>query len=149
MRTLIDRGHILQQGLDEIRLQYQVPEAFPEDVLVAAEIASKKLPNAHIDRTDMHFVTLDPATSVDLDQAFSIERSGKDILLHYAIADVAWFPMAMRWTARRGGAGQRSICLTGKQVYIRPYCPKTQPAFCQMVRVLLSYLRCVSIRKAQ
>jgi VacB/RNase II family 3'-5' exoribonuclease len=91
MRTLIDRGHILQQGLDEIRLQYQVPEAFPEDVLVAAEIASKKLPNAHIDRTDMHFVTLDPATSVDLDQAFSIERSGKDILLHYAIADVAWF----------------------------------------------------------
>jgi len=36
-------------------------------------------------------VTLDPATSTDLDQAFSIEASGSDLLLHYAIADVAWF----------------------------------------------------------
>lgn len=37
------------------------------------------------------FATLDPATSTDLDQAFSIERSGTDIILHYAIADVGWF----------------------------------------------------------
>ena len=29
--------------------------------------------------------------STDLDQAFAIERSGGDLLLHYAIADVAWF----------------------------------------------------------
>lgn len=36
-------------------------------------------------------MTLDPASSVDLDQAFSIERSGDDIVLHYAIADVGWF----------------------------------------------------------
>jgi exoribonuclease R len=36
-------------------------------------------------------MTLDPATSVDLDQAFSIERSGDDVVLHYAIADVGWF----------------------------------------------------------
>ena len=43
-----------------------------------------------IERT-MPFVTLDPATSTDLDQAFSIEASGSDLLLHYAIADVAWF----------------------------------------------------------
>jgi exoribonuclease R len=36
-------------------------------------------------------VTLDPASSTDLDQAFAIEPSGSDLLLHYAIADVAWF----------------------------------------------------------
>ncbi|TGS08831.1 RNB domain-containing ribonuclease, partial [Mesorhizobium sp. M4B.F.Ca.ET.190.01.1.1] len=32
-----------------------------------------------------------PASSSDLDQAFSIETSGGDLLLHYAIADVTWF----------------------------------------------------------
>jgi exoribonuclease R len=36
-------------------------------------------------------VTLDPATSIDLDQAFAIESTGDDIVLHYAIADVGWF----------------------------------------------------------
>ena len=44
-----------------------------------------------LDRTDWPFVTLDPATSTDLDQAFHIEMAGSDVLLHYAIADVAWF----------------------------------------------------------
>ena len=34
---------------------------------------------------------LDPQSSTDLDQAFSIERAGADLILHYAIADVAWF----------------------------------------------------------
>lgn len=36
-------------------------------------------------------MTLDPAPSTDLDQAFSIERAGTDLILHYAIADVSWF----------------------------------------------------------
>lgn len=39
----------------------------------------------------MPFVTLDPESSVDLDQAFTIEEAGEDLLLHYAIADVGWF----------------------------------------------------------
>jgi VacB/RNase II family 3'-5' exoribonuclease len=91
MRTIVDSSHVLQQGLQDIRQQYQVANSFPDDVLAAAKIAANLIPNAHIDRTDMPFVTLDPATSVDLDQAFSIERSGNDLLLHYAIADVAWF----------------------------------------------------------
>jgi exoribonuclease R len=44
-----------------------------------------------VDRTDWPFVTLDPASSTDLDQAFHIELAGDDVLLHYAIADVDWF----------------------------------------------------------
>ena len=40
---------------------------------------------------DSAFATLDPQASTDLDQAFSIERSGSDLMLQYAIADVAWF----------------------------------------------------------
>ena len=35
--------------------------------------------------------TIDPAGSIDLDQAFAIDVDGSDIVLRYAIADVGWF----------------------------------------------------------
>ncbi len=93
MRTLIDQGHVLSTGLEAIRTQYSVPASFPPDVLAAAEAAAHRQQGSeHTDRTAWPFVTLDPASSTDLDQAFTIERgSGDDLLLHYAIADVAWF----------------------------------------------------------
>lgn len=91
MKALCDPTNALGQGLALIREQYQVPKAFPHEVLAAAEGAARRLPTEHADRTGLAFVTLDPATSVDLDQAFHIERSGNDLLLHYAIADIAWF----------------------------------------------------------
>lgn len=91
MKTLIDKNLVLAPGLAAIRAQFAVPTEFPPEVLAAAEDATRRAPTAHADRTDMAFVTLDPASSTDLDQAFTIERSGADLLLHYAIADVAWF----------------------------------------------------------
>jgi exoribonuclease R len=91
MKALVDPDHVLAAGLGAIRTQFQLPPAFPPKVLAAAELAAKRPPVEHVDRTDWHFVTLDPATSTDLDQAFALEASGKDFLLHYAIADVAWF----------------------------------------------------------
>jgi hypothetical protein len=91
MKTLADSANALAQGLAAIRTQYQVPGEFPAAVLAAAEAAAKRPLTDHVDRTDRPFVTLDPATSTDLDQAFTIEQAGADLLLHYAIADVAWF----------------------------------------------------------
>lgn len=91
MKSLVDRQGALAAGLASIRTEFQIPSAFPPDVLAAAEAAAARVPSAHADRTGRPFVTLDPASSTDLDQAFAIERSGGDILLHYAIADVAWF----------------------------------------------------------
>ena len=91
MRSLIDHAHVLDAGLAAIREQYSLPGVFPEHVLAAAEVAVRREPTEHVDRTDWPFVTLDPASATDLDQAFSITRSGGDLLLHYAIADVGWF----------------------------------------------------------
>jgi len=91
MKTLRDPGQILTDGLAAIRVQYQLPEAFPPEVIAEAEAAVTRLLTDHVDKTDMAFVTLDPASSRDLDQAFSIELRGADIICHYAIADVAWF----------------------------------------------------------
>ncbi len=91
MRSIVDHTHALDSGLEEIRKQYDVPSAFAPSVLAAAESAAQRAPTEHVDRTDWPFVTLDPASSTDLDQAFTIARVGDDLLLHYAIADVAWF----------------------------------------------------------
>ena len=91
MKVMADPTDALRDGLVALRGQFQVPTAFPADVLEAAATAARRQPTAHIDRTGQDFVTLDPASSTDLDQAFGIERSGTDLLLHYAIADVGFF----------------------------------------------------------
>jgi VacB/RNase II family 3'-5' exoribonuclease len=91
MKALRDPDCLLAEGLAAIRGQFKVPDGFPAEVDAAAETAAQRTPDQHVDRTAMPFVTLDPASSTDLDQAFSIEQVGGDILLHYAIADVAWF----------------------------------------------------------
>jgi len=111
MKAIVDPQHALAQGLDAIRAEFQVPTAFPAEVEVAAREAARRTPDAHVDRTDRAFVTLDPATSTDLDQAFSIEAAGADMLLHYAIADVAWF-------VDDGGAIDREAWARGETLYL-------------------------------
>ena len=91
MKSLIDRDGALSRGLADIRTQFQVPPAFPPAVAAAAVHAAAQPITDHADWTDKPFVTLDPAPSTDLDQAFAIERAGADLMLYYAIADVGWF----------------------------------------------------------
>jgi len=91
MKAIVDPTHALAQGLTLIRAQFHISATFPPAVLAEAEIAAKRAPTEHVDRTAIAFVTLDPASSTDLDQALAIDRAGEDLLLHYAIADVAWF----------------------------------------------------------
>lgn len=91
MKAMTDPTGALAQGLAAIRKEFSVPACFPPQVVAEAEAATKRAPTAHADRTALPFVTLDPAGSTDLDQAFMIEAAGADLLLRYAIADVAWF----------------------------------------------------------
>ncbi len=82
----------VRDGLGRIRAELDVPDAFPAAVLAeAAEVATQRASVDHVERTDVEFVTLDPATSTDLDQAFAIDVAGADLVLRYAIADVGWF----------------------------------------------------------
>ena len=91
MKTLLDPDRALTDGLAAIRAAHQVPTAFPSAVLAEAEAAARQTPSEHADWTQVPFVTLDPASATDLDQALAIEAADGDLLLHYAIADVAWF----------------------------------------------------------
>ncbi|ESX09042.1 RNB domain-containing ribonuclease [Mesorhizobium sp. M0179] len=111
MKSLNDPSQALATGLAKIRTEFHVPEGFPTDVMVMAQTAARRVPDQHADRTAMPFVTLDPATSTDLDQAFSIEASGSDLLLHYAIADVAWF-------VADGDAVDREAWARGETLYL-------------------------------
>jgi exoribonuclease R len=92
VRAAAGAQEAMASGLDRIRADAGIPSVFPPAVLAAAEEAAARRPGTdHRDRTAERFVTLDPASSIDLDQAFAIELAGDDVVLHYAIADVGWF----------------------------------------------------------
>lgn len=91
MKSLLDPGGFLAEGLTRLHAELGLADGFDVAALSEANEAASRQPKDHRDRTDWAFATLDPASSTDLDQAFHIEKSGSDILLHYAIADVGWF----------------------------------------------------------
>ena len=84
---------VFARGLAQIRSENDVSNEFPAEALRCAQRAAvQPLSADHVDRTGLAFVTLDPASSTDLDQAFTIETAqGGDLVLRYAIADVPWF----------------------------------------------------------
>jgi exoribonuclease R len=116
-RAARDAGAAIQAGLDAIRDELDVPSAFPPDAEAAAEQAATRDPTrSHVDRTDVEFRTIDPASSTDLDQAFAIELAGSsatdaDIVLRYAIADVGFF-------VDHGDAIDREAWRRGSTVYL-------------------------------
>jgi exoribonuclease R len=84
-------GDTLRDGIAAIQREMGVTQEFPAEVERAAEKAAKSPRLPALDRTDIPFVTIDPETSMDLDQAMHIERDGEWYVVYYAIADVAAF----------------------------------------------------------
>lgn len=84
-------GRALRAGIESIQADLEVTAEFPPEIeeAAAAAVQDPRLPG--LDRTDIPFVTIDPPTSMDLDQALHIERSGTGYTVYYAIADVAAF----------------------------------------------------------
>ncbi|MEU8763133.1 RNB domain-containing ribonuclease [Streptomyces sp. NPDC048659] len=82
----------LSAALRALRTELAIPDAFPPAVLAEAEAAAgaPRLPG--LDATDLPLLTIDPPTSLDLDQALHLaRRPGGGYRVHYAIADVAAF----------------------------------------------------------
>lgn len=86
-------GETLREGIAAIQAELQVTPQFPPEVEQAAAQAAKSPRLPELDRTDLPFVTIDPATALDLDQALHIERnpSTNGYTVYYAIADVGAF----------------------------------------------------------
>ncbi|MQY11236.1 Ribonuclease R [Streptomyces sp. RB5] len=83
-------GDPLAHALAELRKQAQVPAGFPPEVLAEADAVARAPALPARDATDIPFFTIDPAGSMDLDQAMHLSRiSGGGYRVQYAIADVA------------------------------------------------------------
>ncbi|WP_416903069.1 RNB domain-containing ribonuclease [Micromonospora echinospora] len=95
-----------------LRRELGLPDRFPPEAQQEAdEAAARPLP-ALTDRTDVPLVTLDPATSRDLDQAMCLtRRPGGGYRVRYAIADVATH-------VRPGGALEAETWRRGQTVYL-------------------------------
>src|SRR4051812_49847415 len=96
----------LEDGLQAIRREAGVPEAFPADVLAEAQAAHAP----ERERVDLPFITIDPPGARDLDQAMHLERAGEGHRVRYAIADPGAF-------IAPGGALDRDTHARGVTVY--------------------------------
>lgn len=84
-------GSVLEEALDAVRREQELPGAFDADVLAEAEQDSRSPHSSDHDLTDVEFVTVDPPGATDLDQAMHLSRQGSGYRVRYAIADVAAF----------------------------------------------------------
>lgn len=99
-----DEDGQLEQALQALRTANNVPVDFPAAALAEAEAATAEPPA--LDLRQIPFVTLDPVSSRDLDQAFHLDRGDTGWVLRYAIADVPSFISpggALDTEARRRG----------------------------------------------
>ncbi len=102
----------LVQGFRAIRALHQVPEEESESAAITTLAAQAVIDASvsHRDATDIEFVTLDPAASTDLDQAFAVFREADLMVLLYAIADIGAF-------VPRGGEIEAQAFKRGVTVY--------------------------------
>lgn len=91
--------------------ELEINTQFDEEALNEAQrVSTQQLPNLP-DATDIDFVTIDPPTSLDLDQAVAIEnRKAGGWIVHYGIADVATF-------VEPGGPIDRAARVRGETLY--------------------------------
>ncbi|UDY24887.1 RNB domain-containing ribonuclease [Nocardioides sp. Kera G14] len=82
----------LREGIAQIQGELHVTPDFPPEVEAeAVRVAADVLVLPDEDQTQIPFVTIDPADSMDLDQALHLERSDTGYVVQYAIADVHAF----------------------------------------------------------
>src|SRR5258705_9820258 len=75
-----------------LRRELKLPTQFsPAAQREADDVAASGPTMPSVDHTDIAFVTLDPPTSMDLDQAMCLQRRPQGYRVWYAIADVSAF----------------------------------------------------------
>jgi len=95
-----------------LRRELRLPGEFPPAALAEARASAGRPARPATDLTGVPFVTIDPATSRDLDQAMHLSRrGGGGYRVRYAIADVASF-------VRPGGALEAETWVRGQTVYL-------------------------------
>ena len=100
----------LADALAAIPVALGISRDYPADAQAEAEVAAAHPTLPDLDATDVPFVTIDPAGSLDLDQALYLERAGDGYRVRYAIADVPSF-------VEPGGALDAETRRRGQTIY--------------------------------
>ena len=94
--------------------RHRWPVDFPREVLAEAEAIDEQISAAEVDRRvdlrDLDFVTIDPASARDFDDAICVESGGSTTRLWVAIADVSHY-------VTPGGAIDREALSRGNSLY--------------------------------
>lgn len=100
----------IDQALAALRTEFKLPGEFSAEVLAEVDqvIADHQLPD--LDLSALPFITIDPPSSQDLDQAMYLERQDSGYLVHYAIADLPSF-------VRPGGVLDAETRQRGQTIY--------------------------------
>jgi exoribonuclease R len=110
--VLIKRVWAPRIDFSVLRRELRLPTEFPADAVDEAEQAAAATPLPAVDRRDIPFVTIDPASSRDLDQAVHLSRrSDGGYRVRYAIADVASY-------VRPGGPLEAETWVRGQTIYL-------------------------------
>lgn len=99
--------------LSSIAQEFKIPMSFEKDISEAAAQAHDRFSALRRDMRDVPLVTIDPAGSMDLDQAVFIDKpsSGAGYIVYYAIADVAAF-------VEPGGPIEKESLVRGQTIYL-------------------------------
>ncbi|MGG5173590.1 RNB domain-containing ribonuclease [Pseudarthrobacter sp. J1763] len=87
----LDPQSQLAGALSALKTELKLPLEYPPVAVQDAEAAVAKHQLPSLDLTAFEFVTIDPPSSTDLDQAMYLERAGDGYKVLYAIADVPSF----------------------------------------------------------
>jgi ribonuclease R len=92
LATDLDEADI---AIEEVMIKYNLPKAFPEEVLKAASNAAHEVNeeeiNSRRDLRDLLVVTIDGEDARDFDDAISLEKKGEIYTLGVHIADVSHY----------------------------------------------------------
>lgn len=109
----------------DIAREFDLPEKFPESLQAEAAMATDRLAEGRTDLRDIEFVTIDPAGSMDLDQAVNITEAdvanGVGWRVLYAIADVGAF-------VQPGSALEEETLQRGQTIYLPDGLVRLHPA---------------------
>ncbi|MDX6212140.1 MAG: hypothetical protein QOF82_1227 [Frankiales bacterium] len=110
LRVTAPAAAILAEQFAAVRHELSVPDGFSPTVRAEAVAATPDPSLSYEDATDLPFLTIDPAGSVDLDQAMHLARTAEGYRFDYAIADVGAF-------VRPGGALDTEAHARGETLY--------------------------------
>lgn len=106
-----DASGELARSFEALRAENELATDYPADAVADALDALAHVEKPERDETPVPFFTIDPAGSMDLDQAMHLERDGDGFHVRYAIADVPLY-------VRPGGALDAETRRRGQTIYM-------------------------------